>query len=124
MADLTPKEQEAMGMLQRTPAHWARVTHFPAPPGEGHRDGWGIECQACDYSPAPFLSFEEADDFARQHEAARLSTPKCRCLECRNSDEPGCAIGFTADTGGAPLHLCVMPGGHDGDCMTFEDLHG
>lgn len=48
-------------------------------------------------------------------------TTTCGCHDCRNDEEAGCARGYDADY---QVHRCVMPGGHDGDCLGWGEDRG
>lgn len=48
-------------------------------------------------------------------------SPVCRCNDCRNSDEAGCAVVmFGAEK---ERVQCGLPGGHDGSCDFWEKAH-
>lgn len=55
-----------------------------------------------------------------EDETAHL-TPECRCADCRDSDEAGCAVVMHSIEG--ERVQCGMQGRHDGSCDYWEKPH-
>ena len=48
-------------------------------------------------------------------------SPICRCRDCRNDEEAGCAVVMFGPDG--ERVQCGMEGGHDGSCDFWEKAH-